>query len=106
MKKRMGHAHGIDRFLPNRPAGNLVLYCPACPEPGFNIESHQMPPPKWARHLLQSQMTLDGNFQLNRMKKNSDPDDVSLCKGKGHFPEHSQLDEYLKRVSKYREEVC
>ena len=58
-----------------------------------------------SRHLLQVQQTLDGNFQLNRMKKNSDPDDVSLCEGKGHFPKHSTLDQYLASVN-YKEEVC
>jgi hypothetical protein len=58
----------------------------------------------WSRHLLQLQRTLDGNFQLNRMKKNSDPDDISLCNGKGHFPKHSTLDQYLASID-YKEEV-
>jgi len=41
---------------------------------------------------------MDGNFQLNRMKKNSDPDDVSLCQGKAYFPLESDLQQYLKIV--------
>jgi hypothetical protein len=123
MKKQLGQAHGIDKCVPQRPDGNLVLYCPACPEPGFNINAIQTPLPQWARygsltglhqhltvfssyrHLLQLQRTLDGNFQLNRMKKNSDPDDVSLCKGKGHFPEHGVLERYLAGI-KYKDEAC
>ncbi|KAJ7033844.1 hypothetical protein C8F04DRAFT_1183806 [Mycena alexandri] len=36
LKKRVGQEHGIDEFIPLRPKGNLVLYCPSCPEPGFN----------------------------------------------------------------------
>jgi hypothetical protein len=37
-RRRMGQVHGIDRLLPNRPAGNLILYCPVCPECGVNME--------------------------------------------------------------------
>lgn len=35
--KRSGQAHGIDQYLTHRPAGNLIVYCPACPEPGVNM---------------------------------------------------------------------
>jgi hypothetical protein len=49
MKKRLGQAHGIDKLMPRRPAGNLVLYCPACPEPGFNMGLDKAPP-LWARY--------------------------------------------------------
>lgn len=38
MRKRTGQAHGIDEYLPNRPKGSMVTSCPACPEPGFNME--------------------------------------------------------------------
>ena len=47
------------------------------------------------RHLNQVLWTTDGNFQLNRFKKNSDPDDVSLCQGRAYFPLESSLQEYL-----------
>ncbi|KAK7006975.1 hypothetical protein R3P38DRAFT_2554914 [Favolaschia claudopus] len=86
MLKRLGQMHGIDRLLPHRPEGNLVLYCPACPEPGFNSEPN----------ASSIQRTLDGNFQCNQYKKNSNPDDVSLCKGKAHFPVDRDYRAYLK----------
>jgi hypothetical protein len=35
---RLGQAHGIDKILTNRRPMNLILHCPACPEPGFNTE--------------------------------------------------------------------
>lgn len=38
MRKRLGQAHGIDHMLPDRPPGAMVVYCPVCPEPGFNVE--------------------------------------------------------------------
>lgn len=50
------------------------------------------------RHLNQSQRTLDGNFQCNQFNKNTDPDDVSLCEGKGYFPPDSEYKEYLAGV--------
>ncbi|KAJ7436964.1 hypothetical protein B0H11DRAFT_1754208 [Mycena galericulata] len=93
-----GQMHGIDLLLPHRPEGNLVLYCPACPEPGFNTDPAVSATPLSLRHLNQSQRTLDGNFQCNQFSKNSDPDDVSLCKGKGQFPLDSEYKEYLRRI--------
>ena len=36
--KRLGQAHEIDRLLGNRPPGNLMVYCPSCPELGLNTE--------------------------------------------------------------------
>jgi hypothetical protein len=36
--KRAGQLHGIDQILLYRPAGNLLVWCPACPESGFNSD--------------------------------------------------------------------
>ena len=36
--KCLGQAHEIDRLLGNRPPGNLMVYCPSCPELGLNME--------------------------------------------------------------------
>lgn len=38
MCKRSGQTHGIDEFFPHRPEGNMAVPCPACPEPGVNLE--------------------------------------------------------------------
>ncbi|KAJ7659305.1 hypothetical protein DFH06DRAFT_989992, partial [Mycena polygramma] len=46
-------------------------------------------------HCNQSQRTLDGNFQCNQYNKNTDPDDVSLCGGKGYFPPDDEYKAYL-----------
>lgn len=37
-EKRLGQAHGIDELLPHRLGGNLVVHCPICPEPHFNVD--------------------------------------------------------------------
>ncbi|KAJ6480334.1 hypothetical protein C8R45DRAFT_933262 [Mycena sanguinolenta] len=49
-------------------------------------------------HLNQSQRTLDGNFQCNQFNKNTDPNDISLCAGKGYFPIDSEYKEYLNKI--------
>ncbi|KAJ7679913.1 hypothetical protein B0H17DRAFT_873597, partial [Mycena rosella] len=36
LKKHSGQLRGIDSLLPHRPAGNLLFWCLACPEPEFN----------------------------------------------------------------------
>ncbi|KAJ6558994.1 hypothetical protein B0H10DRAFT_1846219, partial [Mycena sp. CBHHK59/15] len=85
LKKRSGQFHGIDKLLPHRPVGNLLVWCPACPEPGFNSDPNC---PKTPTHLR----------QCNQFSKNTDPDDVSLCAGKAYFPLDSEYQDYLKSV--------
>ncbi|KAJ7120641.1 hypothetical protein C8R46DRAFT_1203652 [Mycena filopes] len=53
----------------------------------------------------QSQRTLDGNFQCNQFNKNTDPDDVSLCAGKGYFPLDSEYKSYLAGIPVSKEAV-
>ncbi|KAJ7776208.1 hypothetical protein B0H16DRAFT_1302413 [Mycena metata] len=96
--KRSGQLHGIDVFLPHRPKGNLLVWCPGCPEPGFNSDPNCPKTPVHLRHLNQSQRTLDGNHQCNQFSKNTDPDDVSLCAGKAYFPLEKDYQAYLKSV--------
>lgn len=119
LKKRTGQFHGIDDVLSHRPAGNLLVWCPACPEPGFNSDPNCPETPRHLRsvkspimdlnliphrrHLNQSQRTLDGNHQCNQFSKNTDPDDVSLCAGEAYFPLDSEYQEYLKSVPKSTE---
>jgi hypothetical protein len=38
MEKRSGQAHGIDDVLTQQPPGCLLVRCPACPRPFFNME--------------------------------------------------------------------
>lgn len=52
----------------------------------------------FARHLNQLQVTLDGNFHLNRYTKNTDPHDASLFRGRSYFPEDEAYQDYVKKV--------
>ncbi|KAJ6474802.1 hypothetical protein C8R45DRAFT_935329 [Mycena sanguinolenta] len=105
LKKRTGQFHGIDTILRHRPRGNLLVWCPACPEPGFNSDPNCPSTPAHLSHLNQSQRTLDGNHQCNQFSKNTDPDDVSLCAGNAYFPLDSIYQDYLKSVKTSTEVV-
>ncbi|KAK6995595.1 CxC2 domain-containing protein [Favolaschia claudopus] len=74
--------------------GTLFCTVPHALSPASNASSVKTP--EFLRHLNQMQRTLDGNFQCNQYKKNSNPDDVSLCKGKAHFPVDRDYRAYLK----------
>ncbi|KAF8955769.1 hypothetical protein BDZ97DRAFT_1709000 [Flammula alnicola] len=97
-KKRLGQAHGIDTVLKNRPEGNLLVYCPACPEPGVNMEMGWEKTPLHLRHLNQMQHTADGNHHANKYIKNTDPDDISLFEGKAYFPDDTAFRHYIKHL--------
>ncbi|KAF8189420.1 hypothetical protein K438DRAFT_1763643 [Mycena galopus ATCC 62051] len=95
-----GQAHGIDKILVHRPVGNIVLYCPLCPEPGFNMDNKMLNLPKHLRHLNQGRDTVDGNFHCTKSTKNSDPKDYLLYQGSGFFPSNSELEEHLAHVKR------
>ncbi|KAJ7501520.1 hypothetical protein B0H11DRAFT_2224403 [Mycena galericulata] len=112
---RLGQAHGIDALMPERPAGNLVVACPACPEVGLNIKGEIPKIPPWLRHalycvqssifsfiskrhIMQQQTTADGNFHTGHFIKNCDPHDKSLCDGKAQFPPDKEYRDYLRSL--------
>ncbi|KAJ7139000.1 hypothetical protein C8R44DRAFT_867171 [Mycena epipterygia] len=83
MLVRLGQVHGIDTFFPYRQPENLVVLCPASPRSG---------------HIMQHQLTLDGNFHTGHFAKNCDPNDISLCNGKAQFPPEQEYRTYLKNI--------
>ncbi|TDL14301.1 hypothetical protein BD410DRAFT_734301 [Rickenella mellea] len=105
MMKRMGQAHGIDTVLTHRTPGNMAVQCPACPEPGFNMDERIEPLDKSIiRHTETIFLSLDGNFRLQRKKKNNDPDDIALIKG-AYFPDGQEYKDYLRKVGDNTPEV-
>ncbi|KAF9471316.1 hypothetical protein BDN70DRAFT_939041 [Pholiota conissans] len=97
-KEHLGQAHGIDILTPRRPQGNLLVFCPSCPEPGINMEPQWEETPMHLRHLNHTLLTLDGNFHLNRYKKNSSSDDYSLYSGHSYYPKDSEFKAYLRSL--------
>ncbi|ESK81138.1 hypothetical protein Moror_6006, partial [Moniliophthora roreri MCA 2997] len=67
-KCHAGQSHGIDTYVPHQPTGHIAIYCPACPEPGFNInvkEIHQTPNEKKHKHTLY--IAVDGCHSSQRL---------------------------------------
>jgi hypothetical protein len=52
MNRRVGQANGLNKHLPSRPLGSVALYCPACPEPGVNMEEDTDYIPDELRYVL------------------------------------------------------
>ncbi|THU99897.1 hypothetical protein K435DRAFT_658099 [Dendrothele bispora CBS 962.96] len=95
---RIGQEHGIDRLFPHRPPGFLILYCPACSDPGVNMLGEWWRTPRFLRHLISKRVTFDGNHQANQFWKNTDPFDKSLADGLAYFPEATKYLAFLKSL--------
>ncbi|KAK0211996.1 hypothetical protein IW262DRAFT_1467410 [Armillaria fumosa] len=104
---RLGQLHGIDTVLTHRPLGNLIVFCPVCPEPDFNLEPGWQTTSPEFKHINQQNIALDGNFHQNKTIKNSDPDNISLFEGKAYFPKDAAYKAYLKTTKPTQEKsVC
>ncbi|KAJ7121070.1 hypothetical protein C8R44DRAFT_877380 [Mycena epipterygia] len=94
---RRGYAHGVDvplpgetdRPYPNRPIGYLGLQCAACPERGVNMPL-VVNVPRYLRHLISQQFTLDGNFKANLFFKRDNGSDKALTDGRMYFPRQTE----------------
>ncbi|KAF8720637.1 hypothetical protein AX14_010833 [Amanita brunnescens Koide BX004] len=97
--RRSGQTHGIDRLLTYCRPNSLAVRCPACPEPGFNLENAEIQAASEDEtHKYTLFLSADGNFRLQRKNKRGDPDDVALNNGNAYFVESEKCKEYLKRV--------
>ncbi|KAJ3555595.1 hypothetical protein NP233_g12170 [Leucocoprinus birnbaumii] len=91
-----GYIHRIDRVLTDRRPLCLALRCFACPEVGFNLD-------EWVLELARSDkihiytlfVSADGNFRLQRKRKNDNPNDKALNKGNAYFVDEAKFLEYL-----------
>ncbi|KAF8655209.1 hypothetical protein AX14_008200, partial [Amanita brunnescens Koide BX004] len=72
-----GQTHGIDGILAHCQPDSLMVCCPACPEPGFNIDSADIQSASEDEiHKYTLFLSVDGNFRLQWKNKRDDPDDV------------------------------
>ncbi|EEB93980.1 hypothetical protein MPER_07292, partial [Moniliophthora perniciosa FA553] len=81
---QLGQENNIDKHFPHRPAGTLMLYCPACPDPGINMKGKWWLTPEFLN-----------NNQINQFWKNFDGSDFSVFDGHGHFPDAMAYLKYL-----------
>ncbi|KAF8074505.1 hypothetical protein FPV67DRAFT_1725303 [Lyophyllum atratum] len=98
--KRLGQAHMIDEILIHRQPGNLIVFCPACPEPHVNLEPGWKETPSELVHINIKKLTADGNHHANHFAKpkTSDPDDVSLYAGRAYFPDDVEYREHMRKL--------
>ncbi|KAE9392160.1 hypothetical protein BT96DRAFT_1058534, partial [Gymnopus androsaceus JB14] len=106
-EKRFGRLHGdgMNELFPRRPKGNLMLYCPACPEPDVNMESGWERTPSHLCHLHSLKRTVDGNFKTGNYDKKNDTNDVSLFGGRAYMPSEQRYQHYLETVPQLQKEV-
>jgi hypothetical protein len=57
------------------------------------------------RHIYTLFISVDGNFRLQRKRKNDDPDDFALNEGRAYFVESEQYEQYLKFIEETKD-VC
>ncbi|KAK0215692.1 hypothetical protein IW262DRAFT_1299917 [Armillaria fumosa] len=97
---RAGVLHKFDKIIRHRRPRNLMVFCPACPEMGWNIEVRLANILRKMRHTNQLQLTGNGNFHINKQEKNTDPDDLALVGGRGIFPSKEDWEAYLQQAIK------
>ncbi|KAI0054664.1 hypothetical protein BV25DRAFT_1816736 [Artomyces pyxidatus] len=99
MVKRGGRAHHPEGISGTKP-GELVVPCPACPDPATNLPEGWDKVPKsekWKYALL---LAIDANFKLKR--KNRKTHDVQLMNGWSYFVEEAAYQGHLNR---YKDEA-
>ncbi|KAF8836074.1 hypothetical protein BDN67DRAFT_911829 [Paxillus ammoniavirescens] len=75
--------------------GDLVLFCPACPQLGINLsaaEEGDLSHWKYTRTVV-----MDGNFKAEHMHDCRPDDQVCLMDGRGYMVGRERYQDYLKR---------
>ncbi|KAF8811081.1 hypothetical protein BYT27DRAFT_7221743 [Phlegmacium glaucopus] len=75
-------------------AGELAIFCPACPQPGINIPAEWLEDP--ARHVLLCFFVADGNFKADHVQQKKAAGDVWLSEGSGMIPRSQEYLSFLK----------
>ncbi|KAG1849775.1 hypothetical protein F4604DRAFT_1687361 [Suillus subluteus] len=74
--------HGFAHEKQKPKAGELALFCPACPQPGVNVNlaERNVSNPAW---LYSRSLVMDGNFKAEHMFPANPTDEVALTDGLG-----------------------
>ncbi|KAI6032725.1 hypothetical protein F5J12DRAFT_779172 [Pisolithus orientalis] len=72
--------------------GELVLFCPACPQPGINIPEDETDYSHWT---LARSLVMDGNFKAEHMHPKDAGSEAWLMDGKGYMVASQPYKEYL-----------
>ncbi|KAI0057515.1 hypothetical protein BV25DRAFT_1812302 [Artomyces pyxidatus] len=99
MVKRGGRAH-YPEGISGTKAGELVVACPACPDPSTNLPEGWDSVPESERWKYALLLAIDANFKLKR--KNRKTHDVQLMNGWSYFVEENAYQEHL---AKHKDEA-
>ncbi|KAG2738524.1 hypothetical protein P692DRAFT_201873906 [Suillus brevipes Sb2] len=80
LKQLKWHGFGHEKRKPK--AGELALFCPACPQPGVNVDLAEKneADPAW---LYSRSLVMDGNFKAEHLFPVNPTDEVALTDGLG-----------------------
>ncbi|KAG1852523.1 hypothetical protein F4604DRAFT_1933676 [Suillus subluteus] len=80
VKQLKWHGFGHEKRKPN--AGELALFCPACPQPGVNLNLSDIngSDPAW---LYSRSLVVDGNFKAEHLYPANPTNEVALTNGLG-----------------------
>ncbi|KAJ7162867.1 hypothetical protein C8R46DRAFT_1280961 [Mycena filopes] len=92
-------ARGHDPLgIANTQPGECALLCPACPQPGKNMEPGWEDAPQDRRFIHGLFVAMDANFRLKRKDVSTEEKDPGLGNGWGFFCDVSS---YMKHVNKH-----
>ncbi|KAF7970570.1 hypothetical protein HWV62_23675 [Athelia sp. TMB] len=90
LRKRAGFA-----YIDTEPGpGELVEFCSACPQDGFNLRENWQDDPE--EYKYSRDICLDGNFSADQTKMKCPDDDVHLTNGDGFMVTESLYQAHLK----------
>ncbi|KAF9014452.1 hypothetical protein BDZ89DRAFT_449301 [Hymenopellis radicata] len=97
-RRRSGQAQGIDEFITHRRPGSTSIFCPACPDPGWNVSMEEVWEASEAdAHKYTKFEQNDGTFNAPRLKKKEDPDDEAVDAGNAYMAQEKEYQAYLDR---------
>ncbi|KAF8326255.1 hypothetical protein F5887DRAFT_900090 [Amanita rubescens] len=91
MMKRAGCRHHSS----TTEDGSCAILCPACPQPGINLQPGWENAPEETRWLYTLFLAMDANFRMTRKKVSNEERDPCLTQNRGYFVNSKDYQEHL-----------
>ncbi|KAG1873904.1 hypothetical protein F4604DRAFT_1925476 [Suillus subluteus] len=102
LKQLKWHGFGHEKQKPK--AGELALFCPACPQPGVNINlaERNVSDPAW---LYSRSLVMDGNFKAEHMFPANPTDGLGFMVSDGRYKLHLAEAQDIAKTSRHNLEA-
>ncbi|KAF7967636.1 hypothetical protein HWV62_33617 [Athelia sp. TMB] len=100
--KRAGRGHDPAGVSATKE-GECAVLCPACPQPGKNLDFNWRDAPETIRYLFALFLGNDANFRMVRKKVSSEAADPSLSEGWSYFCEMTKYRDHLAKYGDQKE---